>query len=457
MQSPRFPHEFLTPGQLQEIEKRIKEDAKAGRDDKAWEGLQEMLPAARRQEFVAASVAYLIARGSFSTERSLEALELLYSAHPKSETVLAVVGEALDQARDINFLNAPPPGHPLFQQVTDTLAELAGNARDGESEIMLLEGLATASRMMARQRDELAETSYRRLIELQPEDPGHHYNFGLFLKTHGRFREGMAANQTANRLGGQPYDEATEWNLGICATGAGEGAVAMEVWKRLNQKVEIGRFGLPQGSYGDVKVRLAVRPIAERTADCDEPGREETIWIERLSPCHGIIRSVLYQDLGVDYGDVILIDGAPITEHTYGQRSVPVFPHLATLHRMQYQLYNFAGTQETESQLQEASSDLEGDTVVYSHTEKVKFLCASCWSDQKVNHEHKQTVEKHVVLGQIAAPPALDPAELLKQLDAAMAKRPACRIYVPGLCEAAGLDERAAVEQRRMSIIEDNQ
>lgn len=456
MASSRFPNEFLSPGQLQEIENRITGHAKAGRDDEAWESLREMLAAARRQEFVAAGVAYLVARGNFSTEKSLEALEQVYNAHPKSETVLAVVGEALDRARDINFLNSPPPGHPLFQQVTDALAELAANARGGDSEVMLLEGLSTAARMMARQRDHLAETSYRRLIELEPDTSGHHYNYGLFLKTHGRFREGMVANQTANSITGEPYDDATEWNLGICATGAGEGAVALEVWKRLNQKVEIGRLGLPEGSYASVKVRVAERPLAERTCDSDDPGLEESIWIDRLSPCHGVIRSVSYQDLGVDYGDVILIDGAPITEHTYGDSKIPVFPHLATLHRAQYRLFNFAGTQETARQLQEASSDLEGDTVIYSHTEKVKFLCASCWNDQKINHEHKQTVEKHVVIGQIAAPPGLDPVELLKQLDAAMAKRPACRIYVPGLCEVAGFVDRAAVEQRRMNLIEDN-
>src|SRR4051812_21064294 len=135
MASSRFRNEFLSPSQLQEIENRITGHAKAGREDDAWQGLREMLAAARRQEFVAASVAYLVARGNFSTEKSLEALEQVYDAYPKNATVLAVVGEALDRARDINFLNSPPPGHPLFQQVTDALAELAANARGGDSEV----------------------------------------------------------------------------------------------------------------------------------------------------------------------------------------------------------------------------------------------------------------------------------------------------------------------------------
>src|SRR5262249_53002825 len=155
--------------------------------------------------------------------------------------------------------------------------------------------------------------------------------------------EGMIANQRAAALVAEP-SEAVQWNLGICATGAREGAVALDVWKRLEQKIEMGRFGLPEGSYATCKVRLAERPLAERDAESDDPGLEETIWIERLSPCHGIVRSVLYQRLGVDFGDVVLIDGAPITHHKYGDRDIPVFPHLATLVRSNYQFFDFAGT-----------------------------------------------------------------------------------------------------------------
>ena len=204
-------------------------------------------------------------------------------------------------------------------------------------------GLATAARMMARQHDAIAEDSLQRLIEIDPQKSAHHYNLGLFYKTRGRFAEGVAANRAAASLSEEAVDS-TEWNLGICATGARDSATALGVWKRMEQKIEPGRFGLPEGGYPACKVRLAARPLAERTADRDDPGEEETVWIERLSPCHGIVRSVLYGDLGVDYGDVILMDGAPITHHTYGDEQIPVFPHLATLLRRNYQFFAFAGT-----------------------------------------------------------------------------------------------------------------
>jgi hypothetical protein len=253
-------------------------------------------------------------------------------------------------------------------------------------------------------------------------------------------------------------DEEVEgsWNLGICATGAGNGAVALEVWKRLGQKIEMGRFGLPEGPYPLCKVKLTERPLAERTADKDDPGLEETIWIERLSPCHGIIRSVLYRDLGVDYGDVILFDGAPITHHTYGDTKVPVFPHLATLVRQGYQFFDFAGTQDEPRQLAETSLDLSEDIVIYPHSENVRLMCASCWRDPDIDHEDHRSVQKHVVIGRIAAPEHLDPAQLLDQLDKAVAKRGRCQLYAPDLCVAAGQGPRALVDKRRFDLLTEN-
>src|SRR5262249_33430114 len=176
----------------------------------------------------------------------------------------------------------------------------------------ILRGLATSARMLARQHDAIAESSHRKLTEIDPRKSEYHYNLGLFYKTRGRFEEGVAANQAAASLADE-ISESGEWNLRNCATGARNAVVALAGGKRMGQNIEIGRFGLPEGRYRPCKVRLAQRPLAERTADLDDPGEEETVWIERLSPCHGIIRSVLYGDLGVDYGDVILMDGAPIT------------------------------------------------------------------------------------------------------------------------------------------------
>ena len=198
------------------------------------------------------------------------------------------------------------------------------------------------------------------------------------------------------------------------------------------------------------------RPLAERTADLDDPGEEETVWIERLSPCHGIIRSVLYRNLGVDYGDVILMDGAPITYHTYGEEQIPVFPHLATLLRRNYRFFDFSGTQQAARQLADISDELEGDTVIYSHSESFKIMCANCWRNPDLDHAEHEKMEKHVVTGRIAAPPDIAPARLLDLIDQGIARRENCQLYAPDLCAAAGQLAREQIDRRRFALLTDN-
>ncbi len=105
----------------------------------------------------------------------------------------------------------------------------------------------------------------------------------------------MLANQMAARLVSKPIEEVTS---GISAFVPPVRAMVLSHWisgSACRTKSAMGRFDLPDGGYPQCKVRLAERPLAERNAADDDPGLEETIWIQRLSPCHGIIRSVLYQ------------------------------------------------------------------------------------------------------------------------------------------------------------------
>jgi hypothetical protein len=450
-----FVSRILSADEIKALEDGAMEAARAGQPAAAWEKLQPLRRVQHHQRDAARSLLRIIYWHGLARERAADvALEIARSYH-QDASVLSMLGECLEAVRDIDDLNAPPPDHPAFGTAADGLAALAGDCEGRPDEETVLHGLAVAARMMARQRDVIAEKSYRRLVELGPRNSVNHYNLGLFFKTRGRFEEGMKANQAAASLE-EKVSEATAWNLGICATGGGHGAVALEVWKRFGHEMEIGRFGLPEGPYSLCKVKLAERPLAERTADTDDPGQEETIWIERLSPCHGIIRSVLFYDLGVNFGDVVLIDGAPITWHSYGDKKIPVHPHLATLVRQNYQFFDFAGTQEEPRQLAGASDDLPEDATIYAHSESFQLLCANCWRDPGLNHESHEGVQTHVVTGRIAAPGHLEPAQLLDQIDRAVAKRRRCHLYAPDLCAAAGLDARASVDKRRFDLLTQN-
>ncbi len=448
----RFLNKALSDERIEAIEKAALEAVAAGNVDTAREELEPLVRAQRRQAEAACSLVRVVGSYGLPIEYALELLVAVERAHGDDTELLSLVAAASEAARDIDFLNAAPPEHPLFLKLVDGLAARLTDSRGSERERTLLAGLATAARIVGRQRDSIAEQAYLRLIELEPGKSSHHYNYGLFLKTRGRFDEGVAANQEAIRLTKDKV-ESYQWNLGICATGAGQGEIALAVWKGIGNIVEMGRFDLPDGGYPQCKVRLAERPLAERDAASDDPGFEETIWIQRLSPCHGIVRSVLVQDLGVDYGDVVLIDGAPITYHRYGDDEVPVFPHLATLCRQGYRFYDFAGTQNESGQLESLSRGLPADAIIYSHTENFEEICASCWRDPNVDHEQHEVERRNVVTGRIAAPPSIDARQLLADLDRALGEDPGCRLYAPSLSIVAGETDRASVDQRRFDML----
>jgi hypothetical protein len=442
----------LSSEEIEALKHDIIVEAQAGRKEIAWHKVQALRMAQVQQAEAATALLRIVYEKCLERESAIGVLSEVAESHQEDVRILSALGQCLEAVRDIDDLNAPPPRDSVFHTVVERLNELAKIYEGLPEQEAILRGLTTSTRMVARQYDAIAENSHRKLTEIDPRNSAYHYNLGLYYKTRGRFAEGMRSNQIAASLTEGVVDS-YEWNLGICATGAGNAEVALDVWKRMGQTIKLGRFGLPEGRYSPCKVRLAERPLAERTADRDDPGAEETIWIERLSPCHGIIRSVLYRNLGVDYGDVILVDGAPITHHTYGEAKVPVFPHLATLLRQNYQLFDFAGTQETAGQLANASKELDADAVVYSHSESLKLLCTNCWRDPEIDHDDHERVEKHVVTGRIAAPPHMPPMRLLHLIDSAVEKRGRCQLYAPDLCAAAVLTARAGIDRRQFALL----
>jgi hypothetical protein len=449
------PSAVLSSDEIEALVNDVIAEGQAGRKQAAFQKARPLRRAQSRQADAAMALLWVVHEWSFEREAAIGVLSEIAQSYDKDVRILSSLGECLEAARDIDDLNAPPPADPIFHATVKKLDALA-KAYDGQPEQEpVLFGLATSARMLGRQYDAIAESSHRKLTEINPRKSAYHYNLGLFYKTRGKFAEGVTANQIAASLV-EEVEDSCEWNLGICATGTGNAAVALDVWKRMEQNIELGRFGLPEGRYPMCKVKLAERPLAERTAERDDPGAEETVWIERLSPCHGIIRSVLYGKLGVDYGDVVLIDGAPITYHTYGEERVPVHPHLATLLRRNYQFFDFAGTQETSRQLADVSEELDGDAVIYSHSESFQVLCANCWRDPDLDHEEHERMEKHVVTGRIAAPPDITPARLLDLIDSGIEKRGRCQLYAPDLCAAAGLAARERIDRRRFALLKNN-
>lgn len=429
--------------------------AEEERWDDAWREAQTLVKAHARQERATAALVHLLSRGAFDRRKSAEVAASLFEAHSDDVALLGKIGQSFPVIHDISYLNAGPPDSPLLHALAGRLRDLAASAGDEAEELAALHGLAATARLLGRAWDDVAESACLRLVELCPERWECRYDLGLFYKTRGRFALGLAANQAAADLGGAE-DESVQWNLGICATGAGDGEAALGVWKGMDNKIEMGRFGLPEGAYAPVKVRLAERPLAERdpAKEPDDPGLEETIWVERISPCHGIVRNALfYDEIRVDFGDVVLFDGAPITHHAYGDGSVAVFPHLTTLVRGRYQIYPFGGTQGAKGLIAGLSGSLPEGVVLYPHTEQVRFLCLACWEKPGLDHADHGSAEHHVVTGKLCVPPSVEPAALLRRLDELQVEDSGVRLLIPELSRSAGEAGRAEFETRRLDML----
>jgi tetratricopeptide (TPR) repeat protein len=446
----------MSSGKIAKIKQGVLEQVERDDLEEAWRLSQPLLKAARELE-AARALSDLTRRGAFAAKNGLVAARALANAHPTDIEVLSNLGRAFEHLHDIRYLNAAPPDDPVLTTIANALSGVVASrvAANNDEELALLNGLGVAARVLGRSWDQVAERSERRLVELRATWQNL-YGLGLFYKTRGRFEDGRDANQRAFDSGGAE-DESVRWNLGICATGAGDAETALKIWKSMGNKIELGRFGLPEGGYHDVKVRLAQRPLAERnpTLEPDDPGLEETVWAERLSPCHGIVRSALYEELGVDYGDVVLFDGAPITYHEYDGERVAVFPHLSTLQRPGYRIWRFAGTQRQAEQIGDLSKQLPDDALLYVHTEQFHVLCHTCWEAGRVNHDAHRNVEHHVVTGKLCAPPDVAPSALLDQLDRLVAAEAgAVQLLVPELARDVGDEARAEVETRRLAMID---
>lgn len=398
---------------------------------------------------VARSLIEVLDEGLLPPDETARLYGEILDAHGSDTDLILFMGLRMEAARDIDDLNAAPSDAPVFARMIARLSGIQLAASDPVTESGAVEALASTARLMARQKDDVADRAHTRLIELNPDASWAHYVHGLYLKTRGRFAASAAANRRAIDLSKEPT-EAMLWNLGIAATGAGDGQTALGIWRDMGNKLEIGPDGLPEGSYPACKVRLAQRPLAERDAAHDDPGSEESIWVQRLSPCHGIVRSVLYDpDLGTDYGDTVLFDGAPITHHRYGDRQVPVFPHLATLARGGFRYYAFSATQTGGTRVDSANDRFDTTLYIYSHTESMYSLCAACWRDESVEHARHEPRDHTVIHGRIAVGPNHTPAGALARIDAALAAIPGARLFAPDLCNAAGDTDRAAFERNR--------
>ncbi|SDL09172.1 tetratricopeptide repeat protein [Streptomyces indicus] len=104
------------------------------------------------------------------------------------------------------------------------------------------------------------------------------------------------------------------WNLGIAATIRREWAAARDAWEGFGIELPDGE-GQIDGDFGVACVRLHTG------------GEQEVVWIRRLCPTRGRVLNVPVSK-GRRFGEIVVHDGVPNGERTYGGGTAAVFDEL---------------------------------------------------------------------------------------------------------------------------------
>jgi hypothetical protein len=308
---------------------------------------------------------------------------------------------------------------------------------------------------LARQWPAFADEALRAHENAIATAPGHAsylYDLGLCHKYAGRFAQGVELNRRSLRI--RSGDEGALWNLGICATGAGDQDAAAEAWQGLGIKVERVDGEVRYAGRGTAQIRISERGPIVSPGDGD-PDSFEYLWIARLGPAHGRILSPTSHDFFADVGDVVLHDGAAAGYRDDGERKVPRFPVMALLRRGTQRTFRFAAAQPGRGEIAALEKHL-GPGTVYVHTEQVAWLCRACAHGGKVGHQHERLKpDSRIVYGKLVVEEGQFSA-FRDKLDGALATRDDLALYSPGLHRASGDEARAVADESAWTALESN-
>jgi len=370
------------------------------------------------------------------------------------QRVYAAARAAVDAAEEEPMDVPPAIDNPAlgaartFRELLDRL--LPDEANDSEIGGALLTDLAMALRLAGSEHDVDARDAIRRAIELDPSDAHRWYCLGLLCKWRGRWAEGVEANQKARELG--LTTEAVLWNLAICATGARDTFTAAEAWLALGMKSRPGVDGLPlMERRGLAQIRVStlgegVAPAAHRAGAGDYTF--EYLWVEPSSPCHGVVVNPTIYDLVVDYGDVVLWDGAPVGWREHGGKRYPRFPLLERLERAPLYRWYFVAKQPRAGAVVALAKELGDDIVIEAHSEEAFLLCKECAERGVQPGHHHGHNEPRFANGKFIVPHDRDLRAFANHLDALLA-RDGITLAIPSLAIVLGDSERQRDEDRR--------
>jgi tetratricopeptide (TPR) repeat protein len=313
------------------------EALEAGALEAAWQAAEPLRAQLGRDLGVARVWLRLLERTPERESRLGELREVLAGFAGEAELLLGATGLLLREEEPAP-LDEPRAEDGPAALAAEALRDYLERTREEETEearalwAALWVRLGSSLRLLGPARQSEAWEAFERGLALGPGNPEAWYDAGLGHKYAGRFEAGVLACRTA--LEGMPWHEGAWWNLGLCATGAGDVASGVEAWRHLGLQARPGEAGRARvEGLGRVQVRLSSGgPVAQ--GGLAPPGARfeyESVWVEAHSPCHGVLLTAPVRTLALAVGTVLLWDVAPLSVSEVEGRRIPCFPLLAVL------------------------------------------------------------------------------------------------------------------------------
>ncbi|MET0282953.1 MAG: hypothetical protein ABW352_00725, partial [Polyangiales bacterium] len=206
----------------------------------------------------------------------------------------------------------------------------------------------------------------------------------------------------------------------------GEGKLALEAWEKIGIQGELSPGGMPYvPNMPPMQIRVAT--VGEETGQNDPlPAKTvtlEVLWVQPLSPCHGVIQSPTARRASVDYGDVVLWDGAPVRLNRItspeGTRDVPVFPLLWILRPGDERRLRFVGMEKEAGAIEKLELGEDVELVVY-------------------DRRSSAAGDAHLFYGKLIVPGSRDLKEVRRALETGLRTKAGLTLAVPQLYELLG-------------------
>ncbi|AKF06835.1 hypothetical protein [Sandaracinus amylolyticus] len=429
--------------------------------DAAWSHLEPFRASLTRDPEVASAWSVLL-QASPSRPGAVEDLTAILEHFGAGDPALAAAAiTALVRVDERRPLDEPAIGEGAASVAAKHAERLLATlppeaAADADRGGALTIAYANALRRLGPARDADAAAAFERAIARHGARGEWLVDLGLCHKWAGRFRAALLAFRKAReKLGDR---RPVLFHLAGAAIGAGEGEEAAAALRALGHAAEAAPERLPfVPDLAPAQLRVPTRGPGHGLAAFvpDAAASFERVWVQPLSPLHGVVRSPTFREAIADWGDVVLWDAAPTGTIPHEGRAVPVFPMLAVLKPGDERRFRFLALEQTEEQVRALGEQLPEGVVLYVHGQRVEQVCARCAAGEVLTkHEHEAPTEHRAVFGKLLIPGDRPLPEVRDALEKALRAAPGVLMAIPALYEALGLTQLAGKNHKSWGVIE---